>query len=123
MSQSLGAGRSIERITSPEGAGARFSAPERSDMRHLVGSLFLVTLVIGGVGTAVSRPAVIARQESLPVSPSLIDQRPMFMGVASCASTACHHGGGGKEMKRSEYSTWSAHDFKHRQAYNVLLED
>ncbi len=42
------------------------------------------------------------------------------MGVASCASTACHNEGRGRETKGSEYTTWAAHD-RHTRAYNVLF--
>ena len=44
-----------------------------------------------------------------------------WMGVASCAASACHHQGGGRETLRSEYTTWAAHD-KHARAYDVLSE-
>lgn len=42
-----------------------------------------------------------------------------WMGVASCAAMACHNANGPRGSKRSEYSTWAAHD-KHAQAFAVL---
>jgi hypothetical protein len=45
-----------------------------------------------------------------------------WMGVASCSSSACHGGDGPTEAKRSEYTTWVAHD-KHARAYRVLFEE
>jgi hypothetical protein len=44
------------------------------------------------------------------------------MGVASCSASACHHQGNGQQTKRSEYTTWAAHD-KHNRAYYVLFDD
>jgi hypothetical protein len=44
-----------------------------------------------------------------------------WMGVASCASVACHHANGPKGSWRSEYTTWAGHD-KHAQAYRVLYD-
>jgi hypothetical protein len=45
-----------------------------------------------------------------------------WMGVASCASSACHGGEGSPGAKRTEYATWVAHD-KHARAYRVLFDE
>jgi hypothetical protein len=42
-------------------------------------------------------------------------------GVASCATMACHHGGGPKGSWRSEYTTWINHD-PHARAYSILFD-
>ena len=47
---------------------------------------------------------------------------PAWMGVSSCAASACHHNNGPRGSKLSEYSTWAAHD-KHAQAFQVLHND
>jgi hypothetical protein len=44
------------------------------------------------------------------------------MGVASCASSACHHGNGPAGSKGSEYSTWAALD-PHARAAAVLSDE
>src|SRR5262249_35271714 len=45
-----------------------------------------------------------------------------FQGVASCASTACHHAGGVLGTARSEYTTWATHD-PHARAYALLFDE
>jgi hypothetical protein len=44
----------------------------------------------------------------------------LFVGVGSCASTACHNGNGPRGTKGSEYTTWIVND-PHSRAYTVLL--
>jgi hypothetical protein len=44
-----------------------------------------------------------------------------YVGVASCASMACHNRNGPKGSKGSEYTTWQAYD-AHAQAYAVLYD-
>ncbi len=46
---------------------------------------------------------------------------PAFRGVASCASMACHHGGGARGTARSEYTTWATYD-PHARAYALLFD-
>jgi Cytochrome c554 and c-prime len=45
-----------------------------------------------------------------------------FLGVASCATQACHHANGPTGAMGSEYSTWMAHD-KHARAFRVLQDE
>jgi hypothetical protein len=45
---------------------------------------------------------------------------PATLGVATCASAACHHGNGDLGTKGSEYSTWIAVD-PHARAYQALF--
>lgn len=49
------------------------------------------------------------------------EARDRWMGVASCASTACHHANGPKGSRGSEYSTWAGHDL-HARAFEVLYD-
>src|SRR5262249_31772484 len=49
------------------------------------------------------------------------DRNLAIQGVGSCASMACHHGGGEPGQERSEYTTWSNRD-PHARAYAVLSE-
>jgi hypothetical protein len=72
-------------------------------MRRFAARLPLAVLSVVGLGS----PAAAA---------------PMWMGVASCSASACHHQGDAKQTKRSEYTTWAAHD-KHSRAYYVLFDD
>jgi len=58
-------------------------------------------------------------QSSLPVKRTM---EPQFMGAASCASAACHHGNGPQGSWRSEYTTWALFD-PHARAYEVLHND
>ncbi len=45
---------------------------------------------------------------------------PATLGVASCASAACHHANGDLGTQGSEYSTWAAVD-PHSRAYQALF--
>jgi hypothetical protein len=49
------------------------------------------------------------------------DTERQWMGVATCASMACHHENGPTGAPRSEYSTWAAED-PHARAFRVLYE-
>jgi hypothetical protein len=44
-----------------------------------------------------------------------------LVGTASCASAACHNGGGPQGSAGSEYTTWITRD-KHARAYEVLFD-
>src|SRR5437868_5996935 len=45
-----------------------------------------------------------------------------WVGVATCASGACHGAGEGPGTKRSEYTTWAGFD-NHARAFAVLYEE
>src|SRR5262249_50075785 len=45
-----------------------------------------------------------------------------FQGVASCASTACHHSTAAKGIGRNEYTIWTTQD-PHARAYVILFEE
>jgi hypothetical protein len=47
---------------------------------------------------------------------------PASLGVASCASAACHHANGDLGSRGSEYSTWAAVD-PHSRAYQALFNE
>jgi hypothetical protein len=47
------------------------------------------------------------------------DPKLKWLGVASCASAACHHGNGPQGSAGSEYSTWVSYD-PHARAYQAL---
>jgi hypothetical protein len=50
------------------------------------------------------------------------DKEATWMGVASCASSSCHHWNGPKGSLRSEYDTWAGYD-KHARAFQVLYNE
>ena len=89
-------------------------------MQHVIGRLILAGLLVAGVGVAVCRSPAAAQPKPMARADGDLLPQPKWMGVASCASMSCHNAGEGREKKRSEYSTWAAHD-KHTQAYNALL--
>ncbi len=90
-------------------------------MRHLGGRFLLAVVLAGALAPVVFRPQVSARSEALPTA-SENHSALKWLGVMSCATTACHHAGAGVETKGSEYSTWTAHD-QHVRAYDVLFGD
>src|SRR5262249_22663831 len=83
-----------------------------------------VALLIG-VFLAVLRglaPQAAASLDDAPAPAVLPEERSLaFQGVASCASTACHHAGGARGTARSEYTTWPTHD-PHAGAYAILFD-
>src|SRR5579872_1302185 len=85
-------------------------------MRRRAVKLVLFALVGIGVWTAWPRAFIIGEPAAAPTKPV------RWMGVASCAASACHHANDPRGTKGSEYSTWAAHD-KHAQAYQVLYND
>ena len=91
-------------------------------MRRLVVKLVLIALAALAVWTAWPRADVAGEPASLPEAQLAQMDTPRYMGVATCASSACHHDNGPRGAKRSEYSTWAGHD-KHAQAYQVLYND
>jgi len=66
----------------------------------------------------VSRPAPSGTTPAPPVARAGLE----LQGVASCATSGCHHGNGPRGTKGSEYSTWLIHD-PHARAYEVLLSE
>jgi hypothetical protein len=90
-------------------------------MRSLYGRLVLGAVAAGAVWLACSRTSaarIAPAYSDLPASQA----HNKWMGVASCSSSACHGGDGPTGGKRSEYTTWVAHD-KHARAYRVLFEE
>jgi hypothetical protein len=87
--------------------------------------VLLALLGLGAIVVLVGKggPRSLARQEQAP-QPAVLPDPPssnQYQGVASCASTACHHFNGPKGSKGSEYTTWMAHD-PHARAYTVLFD-
>ncbi len=50
------------------------------------------------------------------------DRDAVWVGVAGCSSSSCHHENGPKGSARSEYDTWAGYD-KHARAYQVLFNE
>src|SRR4051794_29891733 len=87
--------------------------------RWLSGWLLLGVLGAAGLWPGWSRPPAVTARVSDPAPEPAV--RLQLQGVASSTAKPCHNGGGSRGEKRSEYSTWIAHD-KHARAYLVLLE-
>jgi hypothetical protein len=66
-------------------------------------------------------PRAPAQDPSAPPTAAPPSSRFATVGVASCASTACHHANGPAGSWRSEYTTWATLD-PHAHAYDVLFE-
>jgi hypothetical protein len=79
----------------------------------LIGFASLSLVVWGGRHRAAARPARTADATRTGAATG------KTLGVASCASMACHNGNGPKGSKGSEYSTWIAVD-PHAKAYRTL---
>jgi hypothetical protein len=77
-------------------------------------------LVLGVVGLTWPR-APLSGSSLAPRGRPAEEARDRWMGVATCASTACHHANGPKGSGGSEYSTWAGHD-KHARAFEVLYD-
>jgi hypothetical protein len=74
-----------------------------------------------GTVVAVALAAGWPRAADLPAPVERLDHAAVkTLGVASCASMACHHGNGPRGSPGSEYSTWVAVD-PHAKAYRVLF--
>lgn len=81
----------------------------------------MVRLVVPlGVIVAVALVAGWPRAADPPALPPADHTGVKTLGVASCASMACHHGNGPRGSPGSEYSTWVAVD-PHAKAYRVLF--
>lgn len=80
--------------------------------------IVIVLAALRGLG-----PQGAAGQDGSPAPAAALPNEPpvAFQGVASCASTACHHGGGAQGAARSEYTTWATHD-PHARAYAILFD-
>ncbi|MGL4553484.1 MAG: multiheme c-type cytochrome, partial [Gemmataceae bacterium] len=76
----------------------------------------LFTAALIGVPLALSL-APLTRSDDRP---ALTVPTPKTLGVATCASMACHHGNGDLGSQGSEYSTWIAVD-PHAKAYRALF--
>jgi hypothetical protein len=90
-------------------------------MRPVVVLFLLGALLAGGLGLGFSRSPAAPREPPAP-TPSGGGGGARWMGVASCSASGCHHFGEGKEVKRSEYTTWVAYD-RHHRAFDVLFSD
>ena len=86
-----------------------------------VGAALVIAMVLAALRglephRAAGREGSTAPAAEFPGAPG-----PIFQGVASCASTACHHGGGARGSARSEYTTWATYD-PHARAYALLFD-
>src|SRR5579862_7234343 len=83
----------------------------------------LACLVVGGVLVVCFGGPMRTRAEAIAASgrDTAAEAHLQWQGVASCASTACHHANGDRGSKQSEYTTWINHD-RHARAYQVLFE-
>ena len=101
-------------------------------MRHIPGRMLILLTVAIVVGLAWSRSPVAGKQAA-PTSTgattpedhgwdAAADRQATWQGVASCASSSCHHENGPKGSKRSEYDTWAGYD-KHARAFQVLYSE
>jgi Cytochrome c554 and c-prime len=85
--------------------------------------LVLVAALGASVWAAWPRGEAVAEPPArLPDELAAPAELPAWMGVATCASMACHHANESRGKKGSEYSTWAGFD-KHAQAYQVLFND
>ena len=80
------------------------------------GPALLGAAVVVSVWLGWSRTPASGQPEPLPAPKPA---GPKYLGVASCASMACHHFNGPQGTPRSEYSTWAGHD-QHTKAYAAL---
>src|SRR6516225_463627 len=105
-------------------------------MRHIPRRLLVVTALAGLACLAWPRSRV-AGEPAAPAEPAAAtpagnswdhgwsaaaDKEATWMGVASCASSSCHHWNGPKGSLRSEYDTWAGYD-KHARAFQVLFNE
>jgi hypothetical protein len=101
-------------------------------MRHIPGRMAILLAAAASVCLAWQRSPVAGRPaapaEAAASAPedhgwnADASRDAVWMGVASCASSSCHHENGPKGSKRSEYDTWAGYD-KHARAYQVLYND
>jgi cytochrome c554/c'-like protein len=98
-------------------------------MRHIPGRLLMVTAVAGVACLAWPRSPVASgfAEVAAPAAEdhgwnAAADRESAWMGVASCASSSCHHMNGPKGSARSEYDTWAGYD-KHSRAFQVLYDE
>jgi hypothetical protein len=107
-------------------------------MRRIVQFGFLTSLVAAAAGLCAYYSA--AADQPPPVLPPpnpeidkrdqpenhgfdpAIEKTAMWMGVATCASSACHHENGHDGAPRSEYTTFKGVD-PHAKAFGVLFND
>jgi hypothetical protein len=86
------------------------------------GAALLVTVAVLCFVSGPDHPSV--RSEDKSFSPGLVSPGAPNLttqGVASCASTACHHSTTVKGIGRNEYTIWTTHD-PHARAYVVLFD-
>ena len=105
---------------------------EKSAMRHIPGRMLIVTAVAGLACLAWPRSRVAgepaAPAEAAAPAPedhgwsASANRAATWLGVASCASSSCHHENGPKGSFRSEYDTWAGYD-KHARAFQVLYNE
>lgn len=87
-----------------------------------IGAALLATAAILLLIRHAGQPSARGEEDSSPPNDVAEAERNLEgQGVASCASTACHHGNGPKGAWRSEYTTWVTHD-PHARAYALLFE-
>jgi hypothetical protein len=105
---------------------------EKIAMRHIPGRLLIGLTVTAVIGLAWPRSHVAGKPAELAETAppraedhswnAAANQEATWMGVASCASSSCHHENGPKGSKRSEYDTWAGYD-KHARAFQVLYNE
>jgi hypothetical protein len=101
-------------------------------MRLIPGRVLFVLAAAGVVCLAWSRSPVAGRPATPAETAAALpedhgwsaeaNRDAVWMGVASCASSSCHHENGPKGSKRSEYDTWVGYD-NHSRAYQVLFNE
>jgi hypothetical protein len=96
-------------------------------MRHTPVRLLIGLAAAGAACLALARAP--AAGEAVPAAApedhgwsAAADREAVWVGVAGCASSSCHHENGPKGAKRSEYDTWIGYD-KHSRAFQVLYND
>jgi hypothetical protein len=84
---------------------------------------YLLLLLFAALAASVwPRPSRSPANDELPPPRPFPAGHIPYVGVASCASMACHNAQGPKGSLRSEYSTWAAYD-PHGRAYSVLRNE
>jgi hypothetical protein len=90
--------------------------------RASVGRAALLVLLAAPIVVLWPRPPCSAADDELSPPRVLLPGPIPYVGVASCASMACHNAQGPKGSLGSEYTTWAAFD-PHGRAFSVLRNE